>query len=282
VHADVTTMNGPHPVITVVAEVLPNSEVWIDGKAIALNGDGVGSYSIDERASAEGPADESRIVSVDVPYRVSVRGGPPQSGTVSARVAVAPLRVDAPGARTVVDDDRVLVAGRAAKNAGVTVDGAPVPVAGDGSFETTVPIAAIGERVVDVRGGTTTLMPRTVHVNIRRVANLADAARAFEATGPIGYDAAMHDLPGNTGRPIVVEGEVFESRQAGHRTLFLVDDRRGCAKGPCLVRVVMGRDVSLGRGEVIDAYGTVVGPFSPSAGRSVPDVEADFLVRAKH
>jgi hypothetical protein len=281
VHADVSTMSATPPSFTIHAEALPGSEVRVDGKPVALDANGVGAYAVDERAAAEGPVDESRVVSVDVPYVVTPKGGAPQTGTVSARVVVAPLRVDAPGTRGVFDEEHALIAGRAAKGASVTVDGAPVPVAADGAFEATVATGGLGERTIEVRGGTSVLVPRTVHVVIKRVASLAEEAKAFEGQKTVGYDAVMQDLAGSAGQPIVVDGEVFESRGSGHRTLVLIDDRRGCAKGPCLARVVVGKDLMLAHGEVLRAYGRVARAFTTSTGQSVPEVEADFVVRAK-
>lgn len=284
IRADVTTMGATHPSITIRVEALPGASVRIDDKPVVLDANGAGAYVIDEQPATEGPADESRVVSVDVPYVVSQTGPkarPPETGTASARVAVAPLRVDAPGARAVVDDDKVLIAGRAAKGATVTVDGAPVTVGADGGFEATVPLPALGDRTVDVRGGTSALMPRTVHVVVTRVASLPDAAKAFEQLGPVGYDAAMRDLTGKTGQPIVVDGVVIESRGSGHRTLVLVDDRRGCARGPCLARVIVGRDLVLAHGDTVRAYGTIARAFTTSTGQTVPEVESQFVVKAK-
>jgi len=193
---------------------------------------------------------------------------------------VAPLRVDAPGPRIVLEEDKVLVAGRAAKGSTVTVDGANVTVGPDGAFETFVALPSPGDKTIDVRGGTTQLMPRVVHVAVSRVASLADAAKAFEDQKPIGYDAAMADIIGKTGQPIVVEGDVQEARGMAHKTLALVDDRRGCAKGPCWVRVVVGRDVPLVHGDHVKAYGVVARPFT-NAGQTVPEVESAFVLRNK-
>jgi hypothetical protein len=290
VSADVTTMSAPHPSITIRVEAMRGAQVQVDGKPLALDANGAGAYAVDETAATEGPADESRVVSVDVPYVVepaqSGRAGstarmPQQKGTVSARVAVAPLRVDAPGPRAVVDEDKVLVAGRAAKNATVTVDGAPVTVGPDGAFETFVPLPAEGDRTIDVRAGTGALTPRLVHVGVSRVGSLADAAKAFEQQKPLGYDAVMSDIAGKTGQPIVVEGDVLESRGSGHRTLALVDDKRGCARGPCLVRVVIGRDLSLVRGERLRAYGLVARPFTTATKQTVPEMESAFVLRTR-
>jgi len=236
------------------------------------------------------PADESRVVSLDIPYTVATgpSAGPaaapassPNAGTVSVRVAIAPLRVDTPGARAVVDTDHVLLAGRAAKGATVTVDGAATPVAADGAFETAVTLIAPGEISVEVRSGTAALAPRTVHVALKRVASLAVEAKAFEKQATLGYDAALANLATDIGQPIVIEGEIIEPRASGHRTLLLIDDRRGCAKGPCLARVVIGQELAVARGDRLRAFGHVARAFTTPGGQTVPEIEADFVVRAK-
>jgi hypothetical protein len=281
VRADVSAMNDPHPSILIHVEALAGSDVRVADKTITLDRNGAGTYAIDESAATEGPADESHVVSLDVPYTVTSAGRAPENGTVSARVAVAPLRVDAPGARAVVDSDQVLLAGRAAKGATVTMDGASATVGADGTFEKSVALTAPGEISVEVRSGTPALAPRTVHVALKRVASLVDEAKAFEKQVTLGYDAAVADLAGASGKPIVVDGEVVEPRASGHRTLLLVDDRRGCAKGPCLARVVIGQEIAVARGDRLRAYGRVARTFTTPSGQSVPEVEADFVLRPK-
>ena len=283
VRADVSPMNGPHPSILIHVEALAGSDVHVDGKPVPLDATGTGTYAIDEAVATEGPADESRVVSLDIPYTVAALGqaATTNTGTVSARVAVAPLRVDTPGVRAVVDADHVLVAGRAAKGATVTVDGAPATVATDGAFEATVPLPAPGEISAEVRSGTAALAPRTVHVALKRVKSLADEAKVFEKQTTLGYDAALANLATDVGQPIVVEGEVIEPRSSGHRTLLLIDDRRGCAKGPCLARVVVGQELTIARGDRLRAFGRVARGFTTPAGQTVPEIEADFVVRAR-
>ncbi len=279
VRADVTTMSAPHPAITERIEAKPGTTVSIDGKPVALDASGLGAYAVDESAATEGPADESRVVSLDSTYVLTPPGGKAEQGTVSARVAVSPLRVDAPCPKTTVDEDHVLISGRAPKGASVTVDGVAVTVGADGSFETTVPLPAPGDHTVEVRASTQALVPRTVHVTATRVASLADAAKSFEQQQPVGYDVAMADLAGKTGAPIVVDGTVVEARASGHRTLVLVDDKRGCAKGPCLTRVVVGRDMALAHGAKVRAYGYVARPFTTPSGQTVPEVESAFVLQ---
>lgn len=283
VSADLSTMSGPRPSITIRVQAQPRADVTVAEKPVALDPSGAGAYAIDETPATDGPADESRVLSLDVPYTVTTQGQV-DKGMVHVRVAVAPLRVDAPGARAVVEEDKVLLAGRAAKGSTVTVDGAPVPVAADGSFSTTVPVTALGDRTIEVRGSTAgdaPMTPRTVRVALTRVESLAAAAKTFEQQKTIGYDAAMADLIGATGRPIVVDGVVLEARTLGPKTLVLVDDKRGCAKGPCLTRVVVGRDMGLAHGDGLRAYGIVARSFTTAAKQTVPEVEAAFVIRAK-
>jgi hypothetical protein len=279
VRADVATMSAPKPCITVRVEATPGALVRVEDKAVTLDAHGAGTYVVDESAASVGPADESRTISQDLKYTVTPKGGAEESGTVTARFAIAPLRVDAPGPRVVVEDDHVALAGRGPKGATVTVDGAPVTVAADGSFEATVPLVAPGEHVFEVRAQTASLVPRRVAITATRVSSLADAARDFEQKAPIGYDAAMSDLAGKTGQNIVVEGRVLEARSVAHRTLVLVDDSRGCAIGPCLARVVTGRDLPLARGDVLHAYGVVARPFTTATGQTVPEVDCLFAIR---
>jgi hypothetical protein len=262
-------------------EAVPGTEVRVDDKPVTLDAASSGAYAIDESAAVEGPADESRPVAVNVPYVVVAKGRAPEAGTVSARVAVAPLRVDAPGTRAVVEEDHLPIAGRAAKGANVTVDGASVPIGPDGAFETNVALDALGVRTVEVRSGTATLVPRIVHVVVTRVTSLREEAKTFEGQKTIGYDAAMADVGANVGQAMVVDGEVIESRASGRRTLVLMDDHRGCARGPCLARVIVGRELTLARGERLRAYGRVARAFVTSPGQTVPEVEADFVLKAK-
>jgi hypothetical protein len=281
VRADLTTMETSHPGITIRVEAPPDSDVRIEDNPVKLDAAGAGAYVVDESAATEGPADESHVIAVDLPYAVTLHGRAPDTGTVSARVAVAPLRVDAPGTSAVIDEESVLIAGRAAKGANVTIDGAPVAVTPEGAFEGPAPIAALGDHSIEVRAATPLLAPRTVHVAVARVASLAEAARAFERRGPVGYDTAMRDIAAaKAGGLIIVEGDVVDARASGHRTLVLVDDRRGCAKGPCLARVVVGRNLTLAHGEALRAYGHVARAFRTPGAQTVPEVEAEFVLRA--
>lgn len=285
IRADPSTMSASPPSVTIRVEAAPGSQVTMDGKPVALDAAGTGVYAVDESAATEGTADESKTVSVDVAYAVTPPGGAPatsvEKGSVTARVVVAPLHVDAPGPHAVVEADHVLVAGRVAKGATASVDGAPVNVGPEGIFTTNVSLPTLGDRSVTVRTETSVLRPRTVHLSIKRVASLKDEAKAFEQReATVGYDDAVKDLAGNAGRPIIVEGEVIDSRRFGYGAVLIVDDRRGCAKGPCVARVVVDEDSNFTRGAFVRAYGHVA-PFAAPSGQAVPEVDADFVVAGR-
>jgi hypothetical protein len=281
IRADLSGMTSPSPNVTIRVEAAPGSDVTVDGKRLALSATGTAAYPIDQSVSTDGPADESRVVTVQVPYSVATQGTAAQSGTVSARVSVAPLRIDVPGTHGVVDRDRILVAGRAARGAAVTIDGVAATVAPDGSFEATVPLPSAGERTLLVRAGTAALSPRTVRVSVKRVASLVEEAKAFERRKPLSYDSAMASPSASVGQPIAVEGEVMKARASGHRAILIVDDRRGCGKGSCLARVASAQDFAPAPGTFVRAYGRVAPPLGAPSGESVLEVEADFLLPMK-
>jgi hypothetical protein len=156
-----------------------------------------------------------------------------------------------------------------------------VDVNADGGFESAVSLPALGERTVEVQGKTALLSARTIDLRIKRVASLAAEAKDFERQATVGYDAAMANIAAAVGRPMIVEGEVIEARTVGHWTVVLVDDRRGCARGPCLARVIVAGDAAPARGRTIRAFGSVARPYSPSPGQTVPEVEAAFLLSSK-
>jgi hypothetical protein len=281
VRADLADIASDPPVITVRVEALPGTDVRVDGKPVALDVRGAGTYAIDISSETDGPSDEGKVIEKTIPYEVVPKNGKSEKGTVAARVGVIPLRVDAPTSHAVTESARFWVAGRTSKGGIVTLNGKAVAVAANGAFGDTVEAPAPGETAIVVRATAPQVAPRTVHLTVKRVQRLEPEAKAFEAGPTLGYDAIIGNIAANAGQQIVVEGEVLESRVQNHQTVVIVNDRRGCAKGPCVARVVHGEDAALTAGETIRAYGRITRAVSTSDGKSVPEVEADFLVRGK-
>jgi len=159
----------------------------------------------------------------------------------------------------------------------------------EGAFSWTVDAPAVGEVAIELRADVPQLASRTARVVVRRVARLADEARAREKAAWLGYDAIVADPTGSVGKDTVVEGDVLEARASGSAVIALIDDARGCkggAGGGCLVRVVYAGDEKLTRGAHVRVYGKVTGTLAPAAGATggstaVPVVQAEFALKGR-
>jgi hypothetical protein len=281
-------LGATKPQLKIAANVARGDSIVIDGKTLDIDtkgeNAGVGLWTSDLGDIALGPSDETKTLERSVPYLVTV-DGKPTSGTVSFRVPIAPLRVDAPGAAAIVEGSTLVVTGRAAKGSRVLVGTTPADVRPDGTFEAKVEVPD-GSSTVDVtsayvKGDAPALATRTVKVAVKRVAKLDAEAVAFEKEHPLGWDALAGKLTDNVGQPMVVTGAVLEARTANRQSILVVDADRGCAKGPCITRVVYGGDVAFTRGDYVRAYGKITRPVQTSDGKTIPEVEAAFALKGR-
>ncbi|HEY2510804.1 MAG TPA: hypothetical protein VGI39_08110, partial [Polyangiaceae bacterium] len=280
IQADLSDIGAKPPVVRVRVAASPGAIVTVDGKHLALDGSGKGAYTLDVSSETEGPSDDVRAIDKKIPYIVLSKDGKPESGVVTARIAVVPLRVDIPSAAAVVDSPSFVVAGQTSPGAGVLIDDKPVTPQADGSFAEPHDAAA-GTSSVEVRATAQGRAPRTVHLSVKRVASLDAEAKALEKTPLLTYDSIAEDIPSKVGQHAVVAGEVIEARNAGHLAIALVNDVRGCKTGPCLARVIASADSKIAKGDKVRAYGTVARAVPTSTGKTIPELAADFVVRAK-
>jgi len=282
IRGDLADIGASPPAIKVQVEATPGSNVTVDGKPVTLDAAGKATLSYDVTSDVTGLADETRTIEKKLPYTVESKGHT-DTGEVSARVAVMLLHLDAPSLSLVVDGGQIAVAGRTGKGAQLTVNGAAVAVAADGTFETNVDVAP-GEQDLTIRvappSGAQAPAPRSAVVHVKRVTSLDKEASALDAASSLGFDA-LAAPEASLGQPIGVVGPVVDARVTHHQTVLLVDDRRGCAAGPCVVRVVYGGDSTFAKGDPVRAYGRVIKPFSSPDGKLVPQVDAALLVRGK-
>ncbi len=289
VRTDLAEISAPHPAIMVRVDAVPGTDVLLDGKPVALDATGSGSYAIDISGETEGTAEDVRIVDRSIAYVVTPKGGTPQKGTVTAKVGVTPLRLEAPGTHPVIDTPTFHIAGRTSKATStapgqppqattVTMNGHPLTVGGDGVFAEPEDAPAVADLPIELRASAPLLAPRTAHFTVRRVEHLADEAKAREALPALGYDVILANPAANAGQAVIVEGDVVDARVANQQTLAVVDDARGCAHSPCLIRIVTGGETPLKRGDAIRAYGRVTRAVQTANG-AVPEMEADFVVK---
>jgi hypothetical protein len=286
IRADLADIGAKPPVITVRVAAGPGTEVKVDGKPLALDPSGKGAYALDVSADTEGFTDELRVIDRKIPYTVTLNGGLPENGVVSARVAVAPLRLDSPSSHAVTDQATFMLAGRTQAGASITLNEKPASVSADGTFAQSFDAKTLGEMPIEIRTSAPSRAPRTAHITVKRVASLEAEARAVEAQSPLGFDAINADITSKIGQRAVIAGEVIEARTVGHQVIALIDDRRECAQraaqgGPCLARVTLGEDAKIARGDVVRAYGRVLTAVKASNGKMLPDIEGDFVVKGR-
>jgi hypothetical protein len=261
------------------------TDVKVDGKPLALDPSGKGAYALDVSADTEGLTDELRVIDRKIPYSVTLKGAQPENGIVSARVAVAPIRLDSPSSHAIIDQGVFVVAGQTQAGGSVTVNDKAVAMNADGTFAQAYEAKTIGDLPIEIRATAPSRAPRTAHVTVKRVTSLEAEARAAEAQALLTYDMIAPNVASKIGQRAVFAGEVLEARVVGHQMIALVVDHRGCAKnapsGTCLGRVTAGEDAKIARGDTVRAYGRVTRSVTASNGKSVPEIEADFVVKGR-
>jgi len=277
VRADLTTLAARPPAITVRVEATPGSEATVDGKPVPLDATGRGSYALDLSSEVEGPG-EAKTFEKKIPFAITPKGAAQETGQLTARTAIVPLALDAPGRELVTDKTTAAVAGQTRPGTVVTVGGQPASVDAQGRFGVRVELPPSGEKILDIMAASPPLAPRIVKARVVRVGSLGEGAKLLDAESPATFEVFGADPASKAGTKAVLEGEVLDARVSAGHTILLVDDRSGCAKGAsCLVRVEHGDEDKVARGDVVRVYGRVNGAVSAS-GKTVPDVGASLVL----
>lgn len=283
IHADLAAISAATPLVTIVVETEPGSSVKLDDKPLALDASGKGNLPIDLTADCTGMADESRTVTREVKYEVTLKDHV-EKGSVTARVGVPALRIDAPLVRTVIGGDRFFVAGRTVKGAQIAVNGRPVTVDASGIFSEPFGAPTATELAIEVRATAPSSAPRVASLKLKRSDALeADARAAEKAQGTPRFAdliaAATSATPG-AAKPASVEGELSGLRVVNHQSVFLVESKKTCERKepPCLVRVIHGAELDLKPGTRVLVVGRATRMFTPpGGGATVPELEAEWV-----
>ncbi|MFO0658277.1 MAG: hypothetical protein U0165_00370 [Polyangiaceae bacterium] len=275
---DLTSLQEPSPSLRVLVEATPGSSVTVQGKPVALDAQGKGAWTLDVADQVAGPSEETRPLDRQLAYTIAVAGGKPVDGSLTiSHLGVVPLVIDSPGATTVIETGQVVVAGRSIKGAAVTINGNAVSVGADGTFLSRVDVAAVGNQDITIRSSLPPQAPRTVRATVRRVASLSTEAREYESKGITEYSGAKPELAG-AGKLVAWKGEIAEAATRGGQTVLVLNVGSGCAKTPCVARVVVPGGGTFKSGERIKIYGHLTGGVSGATGW-VPAIEADFILR---
>jgi hypothetical protein len=165
IEPDLSALDANHPAIRWRITALPGTTLSIDGRPIELGPDGRGMHTTDISDACTGPALAEVKMEKAIQYVAKRPEGPPQEDTVSVAVSIVPLELKQAKSQG-TEGAEVLLKGRTAPQARLTIQGMPVPLTG-GSFEKKL---SVGDDVseVTVRASLAGHAPRIVKVPVER------------------------------------------------------------------------------------------------------------------
>jgi hypothetical protein len=278
IRPDLSALDSERPMLRIAIEGGPMASMMIDGKPLTLGNDGKGQYDIDVTAECTGLADDTKSIERAIPYSVVGSTGASEQGVVNVRVAVPPLHIDAPTSRTIIERDQFVLAGRTGRGARLLAGSQAITVAADGTFSRAIAAPALGENAVKLKTTVPGQAPRMATITVKRVEHLADEAKTFAANAPLPFADLAASVTRYVGQPVVLSGEIVESRSQGAVNLALLDVQKGCSRPPCLARLVFAGEEPVARTDRVQVYGYVTRAISPGADAAgtVPEVEVAF------
>jgi len=278
IRPDLSALDSEHPMLRIAIEGAPMASMMIDGKPLTLGTDGKGVYDVDVTTECTGLADDAKSIERAIPYSVVGSTGAAEQGVVNVRVAVPPLHLDSPSPHTVIEREQFLLGGRTGRGARLVAGSQALAVAADGTFSRAMLAPGIGENALKLRTTVPGQAPRMATVIVRRVEHLADEAKTFAANAPLPFADLAAAVNRYVGQPVVLSGEIVESRSQGATSLALLDVQKGCSRPPCLARLVFAGDEPVARSDRVQVYGYVTRAISPGgdATGTVPEVEVAF------
>lgn len=275
---DLTALSKPEPGVLIKFQAEPGVQAKVDGQAVEL-ANGSGELTLPVSKQLIGDAARVQTFEKNIQYAVQLPDGTSRKGSLRAQAPITPLMIEAPGASAVVDSEHFTLAGRTAKGGVVTVAGKPITVDPEGRFAQLMRVDSVGKTEIFIRSSLTGHAPRLVRLAVQRVASLQEVARPFRAKAKTLYDSFAGRDGENVGQAVAVRGRIEESRIVGHTTIVLLDVEDGCARGPCLARVVLGERKKLEREAELTVYGHLTDWVQgPRQGRRVPEVRAEFVI----
>lgn len=281
IRPDLSGLAGTPPSVKILVDALKGTKVLVEGQPVALGADGKGAHVIDVTSECSGAAAEVKTIDRKVSYEITPGNGQTDRGTVTIKVGVMPLILESPRSNSVIDSPNFLIAGRTLKGAVVDIAGTQIPAGADGSFARKIRIDQMGPATVQVRATAKDQAPRIVSFTVDRVSDLEASARQFSATAKVDVPSLMADAKALAGKPVVLTGEVLDSRVQGYETVVLFDAQEGCRKTPCLVRVVRGGNDPLPKGQKLRVFGYVVGVYEAKGTAAAPEVDMAFSLPAR-
>ncbi len=137
------------------------------------------------------------------------------------------------------------------------------------------------ETAIIIRATSKNSAPRLFPLRVKRVDTLAKEAERVRQRATSNYAAIADQAEGKRGWAVALDGSAVDTRSDNYNTVIVMDVLGGCAHAPCLARITYGAPFSIARGDKFSAYGEVAGVVDgPRSGTRIPDIHADFLIKA--
>ncbi len=281
VRGDTSGLDAPTPELRVLVNAVAGSTVTVDGKPVALDAEGEGRYVLDVSAEATGLDASVKILERQLRYVVTPPKGSAQTGTVSLQAGITPLVIDAPGPSVLLETSNFILAGRTAKAGALTVSDRPITVDPSGRFAQMMNVSAPGETTIIIRATSKDTAPRLFPLRVKRVDSLLKEAERVRQRATGNYTAIADQAETKRGWAVALDGVSVDARTENYNTVVVMDVSGGCGHAPCLARVNYGAPYSLSPGDKFSAFGEVLGLVDgPRSGSKIPEIRADFLIKA--
>jgi hypothetical protein len=278
---DTANLRVDKPTVDVLVTAVPGTKVALEGEDVPLDAQGraTKTYPIDIRKPGKGG-----VVEHVVHYRMQPPEGEAVVDELHTRIAVAMMQIDRPGPDIVSDRESIEIAGAVGRDTQVDIDGTALAVK-EGRFAHTLALPKPGDYRPRVTAKSTGKIPYAVTLNIKRVRDLAQAAREFAFNKDLNYAKLATSPAQYRGQSIAIEGRVYATvPRAGSSVIQML--ARPCPSAQrCSVWVVdpQGTEVAVDR--FVRVLGTVDGEQQFRSEKNeivtVPKIIARFVLPAK-
>jgi hypothetical protein len=278
---DTSSLRVDKPSVDVIVTAVPGTKVTLEGQDVPLDNQGraTKTYPIDIRKPGKGG-----LIEHVVNYRMQPPEGEPVVDQLHTRIAVAMMQIDRPGPDIVTDRDSIEIAGAVGRDTQVDVDGAAVPVK-EGRFLHTLALSKPGDYKPRVTAKASGKIPFALTLNIKRVRDLAQAAREFNFNKDLNYAKLAANPSTYKGEAIAMEGRVYATVPRAGSSVIQMLARPCPTTQRCSVWVVdpQGNEVSVDK--FVRVLGTVDGEQQFRSEKNeivtVPKIIARFVLPAK-
>lgn len=278
---DTAALRSERPSIDVVVTAVPGTKVTLEGEPLALDDSGKGKRNFPLEPSQPGKGAIEHVVH----YRMEPSKGDAVTDELHTRIPVAMIQIDRPGPELVTDQESVEIAGVVGRDTRVNVDGTLVPVREAGRFSHRLQLPRTGEFKPRVIASAPGKAPVAVTLSIRRVRDLAQAARDFSFDKSLTYAKIAANPTSFRGQAIAIEGQVYAAdARAGSSVIQML--ARPCPSAQrCSLWVVDPQAGEVGLNKWVRVLGVVDGEQQFRSEKqeivTVPKIIARFVLPAK-